>query len=107
MTLDDGFAGGVCRCQACGTIQKVPAHLKGSGDAPPPSPEADTTAANVPSEEPEPGKSMSFMQILGIVGAIVVVIVIVLLAVIFYGPAQHHSNTPTSTNSTTIPSSVP
>jgi len=32
--MDDAFAGGVCRCQYCGTIQTVPSHLKGSGDAP-------------------------------------------------------------------------
>ena len=24
LTVDDGFAGGVCRCSACGTIQAVP-----------------------------------------------------------------------------------
>ncbi len=26
--MDDAFAGGVCRCQHCGTIQTVPSHLK-------------------------------------------------------------------------------
>src|SRR4051812_17433476 len=25
LRVDDGFAGGVCRCSACGTIQTVPA----------------------------------------------------------------------------------
>ena len=35
LVIDDGFAGGVCRCQHCGTIQTVPAHLKGSGAAEP------------------------------------------------------------------------
>lgn len=34
LTVDDAFAGGVCRCQFCGTIQTVPAHLKGLGDRP-------------------------------------------------------------------------
>jgi hypothetical protein len=29
--MDDAFAGGVCRCQHCGTIQTVPSRLKGSG----------------------------------------------------------------------------
>lgn len=29
LQIDDAFAGGVCRCQHCGTIQTVPAHLKG------------------------------------------------------------------------------
>src|SRR6266550_969725 len=28
LTLDEAFAGGVCRCQHCGTIQTVPSHLK-------------------------------------------------------------------------------
>jgi hypothetical protein len=30
LTIDDAFAGGVCRCQHCGTIQTVPAHFKGN-----------------------------------------------------------------------------
>lgn len=34
LTIDDAFAGGVCRCQHCGTIQTVPAHFKGNADAP-------------------------------------------------------------------------
>ena len=28
LSIDDAFAGGVCRCQHCGTIQTVPTHLK-------------------------------------------------------------------------------
>jgi hypothetical protein len=28
LSIDDAFAGGVCRCQHCGTIQTVPAHLR-------------------------------------------------------------------------------
>jgi hypothetical protein len=28
LSIDDAFAGGVCRCQHCGTIQTVPVHLK-------------------------------------------------------------------------------
>lgn len=28
LMLDDAFAGGVCRCQHCGTIQTVPSHAK-------------------------------------------------------------------------------
>ena len=31
LTIDDAFAGGVCRCQQCGTIQTVPSHLKSGG----------------------------------------------------------------------------
>src|SRR6185437_3261902 len=30
LEIDDAFAGGVCRCQYCGTIQTVPARLKGN-----------------------------------------------------------------------------
>ena len=30
LQIDDAFAGGVCRCQFCGTIQTVPASLKKS-----------------------------------------------------------------------------
>ncbi len=33
MEIDDAFAGGVCRCQYCGTIQTVPARLKGNAKA--------------------------------------------------------------------------
>src|SRR5687768_3359452 len=28
LEMDEAFAGGVCRCQYCGTIQTVPSHLK-------------------------------------------------------------------------------
>ena len=28
LEIDDAFAGGVCRCQFCGTIQTVPANLR-------------------------------------------------------------------------------
>ncbi|CAN5557640.1 hypothetical protein BH09PLA1_BH09PLA1_17170 [soil metagenome] len=35
LTIDDAFAGGVCRCQHCGTIQTVPTHLKGSANRAP------------------------------------------------------------------------
>jgi len=31
LEIDDAFAGGVCRCQHCGTIQTVPAALKQGG----------------------------------------------------------------------------
>jgi hypothetical protein len=33
LSIDDAFAGGVCRCQHCGTIQTVPKRMKGSADA--------------------------------------------------------------------------
>jgi hypothetical protein len=31
LQIDDAFAGGVCRCRYCGTIQTVPKHLKNPG----------------------------------------------------------------------------
>src|SRR6478672_3397887 len=31
LEMDDAFAGGVCRCQYCGTIQTVPSRLQGTG----------------------------------------------------------------------------
>lgn len=31
LNIDDAFAGGVCRCQHCGTIQTVPSRLKAGG----------------------------------------------------------------------------
>ena len=31
LSIDDAFAGGVCRCQFCGTIQTVPKRLKNAG----------------------------------------------------------------------------
>src|SRR3954452_8031173 len=33
LEMDEAFAGGVCRCQHCGTIQTVPANLKPSAPA--------------------------------------------------------------------------
>jgi hypothetical protein len=33
LEMDEAFAGGVCRCQFCGTIQTVPSHLKDSASA--------------------------------------------------------------------------
>ena len=30
LSIDEAFAGGVCRCQHCGTIQTVPKHMKES-----------------------------------------------------------------------------
>lgn len=33
LTMDEAFAGGVCRCQHCGTIQTVPKSARGGADA--------------------------------------------------------------------------
>src|SRR5215203_2350529 len=35
LEMDEAFAGGVCRCQYCGTIQTVPSHLKATAAATP------------------------------------------------------------------------
>ncbi len=44
LTIDDAFAGGVCRCQHCGTIQTVPSRLKSSKrDSAPGQPDAPST----------------------------------------------------------------
>lgn len=32
LSIDDAFAGGVCRCQHCGTIQTVPAHARDTAE---------------------------------------------------------------------------
>jgi hypothetical protein len=42
LEIDDAFAGGVCRCQFCGTIQTVPARLKGNSKIAGPVPGAKT-----------------------------------------------------------------
>lgn len=43
LSIDDAFAGGVCRCQHCGTIQTVPKHLKESQTATVQAPKAPKT----------------------------------------------------------------
>src|SRR3954451_14822820 len=35
LEMDEAFAGGVCRCQYCGTIQTVPSHLKAAATTAP------------------------------------------------------------------------
>jgi hypothetical protein len=98
LLLDDAFAGGVCRCQHCGAIQKVPANAKPAGTAPsiasmvetpssllvkpvrvaPPSP-AGAPKKSKPVESPKESSS-SFGLILGIaVGLLVVMIVLGIL----------------------------
>src|SRR5580692_11714793 len=55
LEMDDAFAGGVCRCQHCGTIQTVPSHLKRaasptSGEAAQPLPGSKTLYARANSD---------------------------------------------------------
>jgi hypothetical protein len=66
LTVDDAFAGGVCRCQHCGTIQVVPAHLKNSAApatvAATPAPAAAPAAAAPAISALPPGRVMKSAQ---------------------------------------------
>ena len=44
LSIDEAFAGGVCRCQYCGTIQTVPKHMKEG-------------VAGAPDESKKPGRT--------------------------------------------------
>ena len=48
--VDDGFAGGVCRCFHCGTMQSVPKELKSEPPAPPAAPFETTPQATILAE---------------------------------------------------------
>lgn len=69
LEIDDAFAGGVCRCQHCGTIQTVPASLKKRSRPGAPAPPAGAAGAKtlyekkaragaatgeLPTEQPKP-----------------------------------------------------
>src|SRR3982751_4915096 len=43
LEMDDAFAGGVCRCQHCGTIQTVPTHAKNTAHPQPSTGKASTS----------------------------------------------------------------
>src|SRR3954454_9693501 len=43
LEMDDAFAGGVCRCQHCGTIQTVPTHAKNTAHPQPSSGKSSTS----------------------------------------------------------------
>src|SRR5438477_631435 len=45
LTIDEAFAGGVCRCRHCGTIQTVPSRLKETAGAAKPAAAAAAAAA--------------------------------------------------------------
>lgn len=58
LTIDDGFAGGVCRCQHCGTIQTVPSTpSKAQGRGAVPTPAAKTLYRGHRKEEQLPDDS--------------------------------------------------
>jgi len=46
LQIDDAFAGGVCRCRYCGTIQTVPKHLKQSANGEQATVSASTTSGS-------------------------------------------------------------
>src|SRR5437762_5501710 len=48
LTIDDAFAGGVCRCQHCGTIQTVPSPTKPGSRAKDPTAAAAKTSKSQP-----------------------------------------------------------
>ena len=50
LQIDDAFAGGVCRCRHCGTIQTVPKRLKATSVAGSESPDANGNGQNTPSK---------------------------------------------------------
>ncbi len=59
LSVDDAFAGGVCRCQHCGTIQVVPASLKPSSKPAPPPPRQATAARPAPTPSSNPVASIA------------------------------------------------
>src|SRR3954462_5113595 len=50
LQIDDAFAGGVCRCMYCGTIQTVPSAAKGRATSP--------TAASTVAKAAAPAKTL-------------------------------------------------
>ena len=64
LEIDDAFAGGVCRCQHCGTIQTVPASLKRSTKSGTPPPPSKTLYQKKPRAPGEVGRSGSGLEAL-------------------------------------------
>src|SRR6266404_3507113 len=63
LEIDDAFAGGVCRCQYCGTIQTVPANLKRGGRPTPGAPATPKTLYQKKLRPPgNPNKSSSGLE---------------------------------------------
>jgi hypothetical protein len=100
LTVDDAFAGGVCRCQHCGTIQVVPANLKpgakaavaktpaAAGKAPGVAPAgggSGTATASLPQKSAPPAKGGVHLdgKLLKLSVIIAFVLFLLLIAVIF------------------------
>jgi hypothetical protein len=68
LELDDAFAGGVCRCGTCGSIQHVPRELKGTA--------AEIRVTDTHSVDVETRRRTIFIVVGGAVAVIVVVLVV-------------------------------
>jgi hypothetical protein len=100
LTVDDAFAGGVCRCQHCGTIQVVPAHLKPAPKAPAPAAKAAASTpvasiagaaaaatASLPQKTAPPAKSAAHVNgnllKLGVIIAFILFLMLIAVILIF------------------------
>lgn len=80
--MDDAFAGGVCRCQHCGTIQRVPLRSRAKGGEEQAAGEAAEQPQNRPASFPEPpsDKGRTAMIAAGVAGVALLLLVILWLA---------------------------
>ena len=115
LSIDDAFAGAVCRCQFCGTIQTVPAkgaaqkaaagaakgsktlfenkaRVPGSGsgldelaDIVHSSGLSDSRLRKQPAPPPRPAKN-NLMPLLGVAVAVIVILLIIVLVLLFRSP---------------------
>jgi hypothetical protein len=96
LEIDDAFAGGVCRCQHCGTIQTVPAKSK-SSTAPaktlyqkhksPGAPANGTTATPTRAAQPPAPASSSRRNIAVAIGGAIVLVAAVIVIWLMMRPA--------------------
>jgi hypothetical protein len=79
LELDDAFAGGVCRCGTCGSIQHVPSELKPATAGPVQIPMAGEPAtAEIPPATTPSGLSTHFIIALGAIVLLIIAIIIAL-----------------------------
>ena len=123
LSIDDAFAGGVCRCQYCGTIQTVPAKASktlfenkarsastatgsGSGlddlaDVVQSSGLSDARLRKQPASPPPRPKNL--MPVLGLAAAAIIVLVVVILVLAFRGSGGSKASTVAAVDSTAVP----
>jgi hypothetical protein len=65
LTMDEAFAGGVCRCQHCGTIQTVPSHLKQGSTSTAPAGQAVGASKSLYQQTRAPTDAASGLEALG------------------------------------------